>query len=171
MQETIFNNDSPLTLLAIDAVRDFQRTVSSVPAPGLGGSIGRLNSVRSTIIHIINQLDSVITIISETEQSAHLDEQLETSNFDKLTTLLNFYSEKTITLCKKITNTDLTQPIQISDQSIIPSQYNGASCEQLFAWTAAHLFTHTGEIATIAFLMGAKDIKLPGEMRASLQKS
>jgi len=171
MQETLFNNNSPITLLTIDAVKDFQLTVNSVPAPGLGGAIGRLNSVRSTIIHVIHQLDSVISIISETEQLSHLGAEIETIDFHKLTVLLNFHSEKIITLCKNITNTKLTQPIEVPHTSIIPPQYGGASCEQLLAWTIAHLFIHTGEISTIAFLMGAQEITLPGKMQASLKNN
>ena len=171
MQETLLNNNSPITLLTIDAVKNFQLAVNSVPAPGLGGAIGRLNSVRSTILHIIDQLDCVISITSETEQSFHLDTEMETIDFHKLTSLLNFHSEKIITLCKNITNVKLTQPIQTFTPSIIPSQYNGASCEQLLSWTIAHLFIHTGEISTIAFLMGAQDITLPGKMQASLKKT
>ena len=94
MQETLLNNNSPITLLTIDAVKNFQLAVNSVPAPGLGGAIGRLNSVRSTILHIIDQLDCVISIISETEQSFHLNTEIETIDFHKLTSLLNFHSEK-----------------------------------------------------------------------------
>ena len=145
MQETLFNNNSPITLLTIDAVKDFQLTVNSVPAPGLGGAIGRLNSVRSTIIHVIHQLDCVISIISETEQSSHLGAEIETIDFHK--------------------------PIEVPHTSIIPPQYDGASCEQLLAWTIAHLFIHTGEISTIAFLMGAQEITLPGKMQASLKNN
>ena len=100
-----------------------------------------------------------------------MNTEIETIDFHKLTSLLNFHSEKIITLCKNITNVKLTQPIQTFTPSIIPSQYNGASCEQLLSWTIAHLFIHTGEISTIAFLMGAQDITLPGKMQASLKKT
>jgi len=169
MQKTLFNNDSPITRLTIDAVNDFQRTVNAVPAPGLGGAIGRLNSVRATIVHVIHQLNSVVSIISEIEQPAHFDEEIENIDFHKLTSVLNFHSEKTIILCKNLTSIELRQPVQTSELAIIPSQYHGTSCEQLLAWTTAHLFTHTGEISTIAFLMGAQNITLPGKMQASLK--
>ena len=136
----------------------------------LSFSIYRLNksALKLSVSHSFFPY-SVVSIISEIEQPAHFDEEMENVDFHKLTSVLNFHSEKTIILCKNLTSIKLRQPVQTSELAIIPSQYHGTSCEQLLAWTTAHLFTHTGEISTIAFLMGAENITLPGKMQASLK--
>jgi hypothetical protein len=161
MSDSSNGSTSSLALLAIDALTEFERVVDAVPAPGRGGAIGRLNPVWWTVLHVIRQADFMHSLATGEALDPWLVEHVDDERappFDDVRTALTRTRERLSRFCATATDEELER---LSEQGA------GVPLQQLLARTTAHLFAHAGELSTLASLVGAPDLGLPGVMRAS----
>jgi hypothetical protein len=168
MSDSSNASTSSLALLAIDALTEFERVVDAVPAPGRGGAIGRLNPAWWTVLHVILQADFVQSLATGGKRDPWLVQHANDETappFDEVRAALGRTRERLAVFSATASDEDLER---ITEQvEGVPQYLIGVPLQQLLARTTAHLFAHAGELSTLASLVGAPDLGLPGVMAAS----
>ncbi len=150
--------------LLLDARDEFRRVAEAVPNPGRGGAIGRLNPGSFIVAHIATQDDLVWNVaLQGLEPDAWLaaanashGAPRSTPDYDEALAALDrtfARSEATVTA---LAEADLACEIS--------SHVPGRTVAAQLARSTAHTWSHAGELATLASLVGAPDLGLPGRL-------
>ncbi len=157
--------------LLLDARDEFRRVAEAVPNPGRGGAIGRLNPGSFIVAHIATQDDLVWNVaLQGLEPDAWLvaanaghGAPRSTPDYDEALAALDrtfARSEATVTA---LAEEDLDRELSSS----VPGRIVAAQ----LARSTAHTWSHAGELATLASLVGAPDLGLPGRLPRSSMRS
>jgi hypothetical protein len=170
MSDSSNASTASLALLAIDSLTEFERVVDSLPAPGRGGAIGRLNPAWVTVLHVTRQADFLQSFatggVRDPWVVEHADDEV-APPFDDMRAALARTRERLAGFCATATTEDLERIPLTESVEGLPPHLAGVPLQQLLARTTAHLFTHAGELSALASLVGAPDLSLPGVMAAS----
>lgn len=158
-------------LLVLDAWDQFNRAVDALPVPGQGSALGRLNAGRWIVAHVAEQQDQYWNVAAQhLEADPALAEGGERSGsaatsplYDEARTALRRVQERALPFLLSLTGDGLPAVVRTSR---LPGR-DDQNLPELLDRSAAHLFAHAGELATIASLVGAPDLGLPGQLRYS----
>lgn len=159
-----------LARLQLDALEEFVRVAAAVPAPGRGGTLGRLNSGGWIVGHIAAQQDRYWDVLAQglepdpwlVESGFTRGNEGETPSYVEAMAALDRVTGRCTRYLSALGDTDLDRSIRLSSRS-----EHEQTVAALLARSAAHLFVHAGELSAIASLVGAEDLGLPGTMRHS----
>lgn len=159
-----------LVRLLWDAYDEVERVAGALPTPGQGRAIGRLNAGSWIVAHVAQQQEAYWCTgaqgLEPDEWLAGLDVGFgsEPSVPDYAESLAAFgrVRARAIPYLRSLRDGDLDSIMESSRGS------GGApTVGDLLVRSVGHLFVHTGELATIASLVGAPDMSPPGRLTHS----
>jgi hypothetical protein len=152
--------------LMLDAMAEFDRVVAALPAPGRGGPIGRLNAGAYTLMHVAFTADYLLRFTTRSELDPFIQanagpgaDPAKPPPFAEALTALDAVNAR---LRAYLEGVDAAENARQPEG--LPGFYGGATVEYIIASAAAHTLVHAGELATLASLVGAPDLRLPGAM-------
>lgn len=159
-----------LVRLLWDAYDEVERVAGALPTPGQGRAIGRLNAGSWIVAHVAQQQEAYWCTgaqrLDPDEWLAGLDVGFgsEPSVPDYAESLAAFgrVRARAIPYLRSLRDVDLDSVMESSAGS-----GRAPTVGDLLVRSVGHLFVHTGELATIASLVGAPDMGPPGRLTHS----
>ena len=159
-----------LVRLLWDAFDELERAAEALPTPGQGRAIGRLNAGSWIVAHVAQQQEAYWCTgaqgLDPDEWLAGLEVGFgsEPSVPDYRDSLAAFARVRAaaIPYLRSLHNDDLDTVMERAGSS-----RRGETVGDLLVRSVGHLFVHTGELATIASLVGAPDLSAPGRLTHS----
>ena len=166
--EASITADAPLIVrLLLDARSEFRRVAEAVPNPGRGGAIGRLNPGSFIVAHVASRADRVWNVgAQDLEGDAWLAEAEAGSGAPRSTPL---YAEAVAALDRAFERSAdyiAALTVEAFDLPLVAGRRGQTHGDQLARCTG-HIWAHAGELATLASLVGAPDLGLPGALAHS----
>jgi hypothetical protein len=157
-----------LAALLLDAQDALIASAEAIPAPGQGGALGRLNPGGWIVAHLAEQQDRVWNVGA---QGLEPDPWL-LANGERFRTgaepVAPVYAEALEALRRAVARTrPYLEALSLAD---VEGEAPGGTPEPLgvrLARNAAHCYSHAGELAAIAALVGSPGAALPGPLTHS----
>lgn len=147
--------------LQLDALEAFNHVVESLPRPGQGGALGRLNAGSWIVGHVASQQDQYWNVAGQGREPDPwiVAQQVRTgdppTNPSYAEARAALYRAETAALPFLLAMTE-------ADLARAPRR---RTFGEMLARSVTHLYAHGGELAAIASLVGAPDLGLPGALR------
>ena len=159
-----------LVRLLWDAFDELERVAGALPTPGQGRAIGRLNAGSWVVAHVAQQQESYwCTGAQGLEPDAWLagldvgfGSEPSVPDYREALEAFARIRARAIPYLRSLRDDDLDAVMEPSDGS-----GRAQTVGDLVVRAVGHVFVHTGELATIASLVGAPDLGVPGRMTHS----
>ena len=153
-----------------DAFDELERVAGALPTPGQGRAIGRLNAGSWIVAHVAQQQDAYwCTGAQGLEPDAWLaglevgfGSEPSVPDYREALDAFARIRARAIPYLRTLRDEDLDAVTEPSDGS-----GRAQTVGDLLVRAVAHVFVHTGELATIASLVGAPDLGAPGRLTHS----
>ena len=153
--------------LLLDARSEFRRVAEAVPNPGRGGALGRLNPGSFIVAHVASRADRVWNVAAQDlDGDAWLAAAEAASGAPRSTP---DYTEALAALDRAFERSDRyieALTVEAFSRPLVAGRRGQTVGDQLARCTG-HIWAHAGELATIASLVGAPDLGLPGALPLS----
>ena len=159
-----------LVRLLWDAFDELERIAGALPTPGQGRAIGRLNAGSWVVAHVAQQQEAYWCTgaqgLEPDEWLAALDvgfgSEASVPDYHEALEAFARVRARSIPYLRSLRDEDLDAVMEPSGDS------GGApTVGDLLVRAVGHVFVHTGELATIASLVGAPDLGAPGRLTHS----
>ena len=159
-----------LVRLLWDAFDELERVAGALPTPGQGRAIGRLNAGSWVVAHVAQQQDAYWCTGAQGLDSdawlAGLDvgfgSEPSVPDYREALDAFARIRARAIPYLRSLRDEDLDAVMEPSDGS-----GSTQTVGDLVVRAVGHVFVHTGELATIASLVGAPDLGAPGRLTHS----
>ncbi|MCY3656616.1 MAG: DinB family protein [Chloroflexi bacterium] len=156
-----------LVRLLWDAYDEVERVAGALPTPGQGRAIGRLNAGSWIVAHVAQQQEAYWCTgaqgLEPDEWLAGLDvgfgSEPSVPNYAESLAAFGRVRANAIPYLRSLRREDLN--------AVMESSGSTQTVADLLVRSIGHLFVHTGELATIASLVGAPDLGAPGRLTHS----
>ena len=166
------STDPPrLVRLLWDAFDELERVAEALPAPGRGRAIGRLNAGSWIVAHLAKQQDDYWNVgvqgldpdVWLLEQRVGFGDEPSVPDFAEAVAAFGRVRARAIPYLRARRGADIDTVVLQR-----PSSGGEQTAGELLSRSIGHCFAHTGELASIASLVGAPDLGVPGQLTHSI---